>query len=203
MSTSIARSLGISTEDSAAVVDWARLSRRRQYRKRPTHLRLGTLAEGTCRADDWIDGLAWEFRQIRLSRRDHASVQALLRARDTADEANLRDDADLGEEYSEILQALIDVAEGYLLECTQISTSKGDGACFGVWADVEGVERAVQDGEIWQTTAGKHGTTIYETGIGTGYCTRETAPRGELVWTVNDHGNGTLSRNGREIWSVV
>lgn len=44
--------------DPRAAQFYARQAKRRSYRRRSKFLRLGTLAEGTCKAEEWIDGLA-------------------------------------------------------------------------------------------------------------------------------------------------
>jgi hypothetical protein len=66
-----------------------------------------------------------------------------------------------------------------------IGSIEGDGACIGVWADVEAVQEAMQYGV---KIDGEH-TSIEE---------------GDFTVFVSDHGNMTLfDREGKEVWGVV
>lgn len=189
-------------------------------RKRPTTLPLGTYSDASCKAEDRIDGLLPELERLKLLKADRLAVSKLAR-----EYAAFSDDSrahDLGcamhcspaaectcskanddETLDHILSELIQIAENYLPEFCLLGNAEGDGACFGVWADVESAQRAVQDGEIWQAL--DDGTyRLWDAGVTDAL----TVPRGDLYLVVSDHGNVSLYRSigggrSREIWGVV
>lgn len=167
---------------------------------KPRYLSLGTLASGTVKAEDWIDGLRYDLERIRLSKADRKIVREALAEYDKDDGGQDRIDV------SELLDELIQVAENYLQPFCRLGTLEGDGAEFGVWADVESVQN---DDEVWHAVDGRDAEGMSCTEYARyDYARKElerraTAPRGAYVLVVSDHGNCTLYCNGREVWGVV
>jgi hypothetical protein len=173
-------------------------------------LPLGTYTDGSCRAEDRIDALADALLTLHLSRADRPKVIDLPKeARAVV--------ADLSRETSEldeILDELIQVAENYLPEFCRLGNLEGDGACFGVWADVESARQAVQEGEVWAEYERRNGGFVeteyakYHGDQPVLSTIHKYVPKGDLYLVISDHGNVSLYRslgkgNSREIWGVV
>jgi hypothetical protein len=172
--------------------------------KRPRTLPLGVYSDASCRAEDRIDALLPELERLHLLKADRAAVRKLAaeyNALPTSDGPMSALDDEQAEQADGILEELIQVAENYLPEFCLLGNAEGDGACFGVWADVESALQAVKDGEIWQSCARGDGYNKPGT-------IRLDVPRGDLYLVISDHGNVSLYRSigqgkSREIWGVV
>jgi hypothetical protein len=196
----------------------------RTNRTRPRTLPLGTYSDGSCKAEDRIDALLPELERLHLLKADRAAVNRLGREYDALpkgerwnghDEPVIDWTDDQHEQADGILDALIQIAENYLPEFCLLGNAGGDGACFGVWADVESAQRAVSEGEVWAEVDGKDRDGFAETHFAKFHGDQPVAeterlnvPRGDLYLTISDHGNVSLYRsigkgNSREIWGVV
>jgi hypothetical protein len=188
----------------------------RTSRTRPRTLPLGVYSDASCRQDDRIEALQQELDRLHLLKADRAKLRALGREYTALCVVPPEDwDADRAEAADGILNDLIQIAENYLPEFCLLGNAEGDGACFGVWADVESAQRAVSEGEVWAEVDGKDHDGFAETHFAKFHgdqpvtvTERLNVPRGDLYLVVSDHGNVSLYRsigrgNSREIWGVV
>ena len=157
-------------------------------RRKARTLEIGSVSSGTMRSEDLIPTFLWEVKQLRLTRAERGLVNDIERR--SADNGNAND----VETYwqSELadwdIDALFDILGNHVPDYCYFASHPGDGACYGVWVDFDGINEDRHFGEIvdWQN-------------MPTGYT-------GYAV-DVTDHGNVTLfsvSRGrSRELWSVV
>lgn len=152
--------------------------------RKPRMLKPQIISEGTLRPEDLIPAYLDVLEGLRLSREERKTVRVVRAASDHEGyyEGALGDDAD----PSEDLNALADIIESHCAPYCYFGSSEGDGACFGVWVDLETLQRDAEE-ECWR-----------EDGAG-----RHVSPDGRYVRVVSDHGNVSLYRNGKEVWGIV
>ncbi len=192
-------------------------------RKRPRTLPVGVYTDGICKAEDRIDSLLPELQRLHLSKADRVMVRKLAAEyrRDWLTEPDTDDGLAEGPDLDDLLDELVQVAENYLPEFCLLGNLEGDGACFGVWVDVEQAQQAVAEGEVWadhdRQVPVADRSWAYESQ--SGYAKfhgdraidstwREYVPKGDLYLVISDHGNVSLYRSlgkgkSREIWGVV
>ena len=94
------------------------------------------------------------------------------------------DRQDGGEEVEDMFNLLDGWANDYLLPCHYIGATEGDGACFGIWLSWSSLEDAIK--YEFEDTDDKE----------TKVCGRDRV-------TINERGNVTYYRNGKELFSYV
>jgi len=117
---------------------------------------------------------------VRMSREDRRRIQKLSVGWDAMEDEQ--------EHASEVWDDVLDILDTYAPPYCYVGSLVGDGACFGVWVDSEGVEQARRYGDVWEDP--DDGSRM------------PTDADYRLV--VSDHGNMSLySRSGRELWGIV
>jgi hypothetical protein len=158
--------------DRSLVEIEARFKTRRRKIEKPS---MGIYSEGSLRTEDILEGI-----ESLLPLRIVADIRRELRKEDEGIASQiLNEDA-----WSYI--------ENRLPDYTYFGSHPGDGACFGVWADIESVEESARYDEgvikVDDLSEIPHGYTGY-------------------VMHVNDHGNVSFyyrsKRKLRNIWAVV
>jgi len=141
------------------------------------HLQTGVIVEGTTNVEDIIEGLCDDLRRVD----DPEAVK--LAARFEKEVANSSP-----EHYDEILVELENEALSFAPDFTYFGNQEGDGACYGLWADVEAVSEMHHFGELPE------------------YDDVDEDYEG-LACNVTDHGNVSLllvkGSETQELWSVV
>lgn len=145
---------------------------------------VGIFSANTMRDEDIGNAIADLLRPLRLSKSDRQLIRDWDKALAKDEEART-DEEDLGMLCSELWTSL----DEYLPPYTYSGSLEGDGACFGVWPDIDSVLEDLRNGDI-----------INHAGLTTNYS--------GLSVDISDHGNMTLysiSLRGkvREVWSVV
>lgn len=165
-----------------------------------TYPGIGSVSEGTMRPEDLIPAFADVLRMYAPG--VYATLAELyLECFDTNTEW---DDIDI-ETQSDCVSALFDAMDEIAPPFCSFGASEGDGACYGFWPDVEGLNEAAR----W-----RDGVVKVEAGDDWGYlgapaefciCREPIEDRPDYVMSVSDHGNVTLydARTRKEIWSVV
>jgi hypothetical protein len=138
-----------------------------------TYPPIGTVSEGTMRPEDLIPAFLGVIEQYAPDR--YADLCA-----DFDDTA--WDDVDL-EFLSEFLDELFGIMDEIAAPYTYFGASEGDGACYGFWPDIAGLEEDAR----------------YRDGV------VKVSDDIDYVMSVSDHGNVTLydAHTRAEIWSVV
>lgn len=174
-------------------------------RNRPRYLSPGVISEGTLKPADLIPSLLWNLKRLRLTRADRAKVRELEREFGTVENGN--DDSDT---LANVWADLCAVAENYLPDYCSLGGHEGDGACVGVWVNVDAALQDLGDGQLWREVQARNRDGYFETRYQRGDGpVRESVPRGECYLVVSDHGNVSLyqsrgaKRQAREIWGVV
>lgn len=143
-----------------------------------TYPKIGSVSEGTLRAEDLVDTfaseLSYHIKRMRLTRAQRKGFSELLR--DACGDQN--------EKY-EIVDKLQDALSEIAPPYSYFGASEGDGACFGFWPII--------NDELARVAAGDA-------------IPREHW--GEDVLIINDHGNcecGYVDKRGKfhEYWSCV
>lgn len=145
------------------------------------------ISEGTLRPEDLIPACLDVLEGLRLSRDERKTVADI--ARDSDREGYYEDDDNLPEDD---ISNLANILSAHCAPYCYFGSHPGDGACIGVWADLESLERDIEE-ENWRET---------EPEPRQGW-SRRVSPNGRLVRVVSDHGNVSLYRNGREVWGIV
>lgn len=149
------------------------------------YLEIGVRSEGTLKPEDIASALIHDAESIP---EESFSPSLLSDLRAIIEDDHL-------DHIWEVIQDAIDELQGYCPPYCYYGSLDGDGACIGVFPDIEQVEQAVRDGEIHEVSDLADIDAL------------DPAPQvGDLVVIVNDHGNMTLSRieaSTKEIWSVV
>ena len=166
-------------------------------------LELGSISAGTCKAEDLADALIWNLEHVDLTIEHIAAVEWAssrleeLQSDDTYNEPTLGAGTGVLDQ-TEILDNLINVAQGYLPDYCYLGMHENDGADFGVWVISELFEDTTQggfDGSVYRSTTatnsiGEHVPAAYSHYL-----------------AINDHGNCTLwTRDGdtwKECWAIV
>ena len=147
------------------------------------------ISEATLRPEDLTPAYLDVLEGLRLSRDERKTVRDVRVAggREGYYDGNIGD-ADPAED----LVALADIIDAHCAPYCYFGAHEGDGALIGVWADLETLERDI-DEEGWRETEPepRHGWS------------RRVSPDGRMVRVVSDHGNVTLYYRGREVWGVV
>ena len=146
-------------------------------------LSIGEVSSGTLRNEDLASSFAWEIKMLARKEDHPGNKQAML---DLMAELDAIEDFD-AEEASELVNEAIDMLNDYVPSHCYFGTLEGDGACFGVWPDMESVE------ELTKVSDPSELDDL-------------DAEESEAVF-VNDHGNVTLyaryALNGPIAWRVV
>lgn len=178
-------------------------------RKRSTTLPLGTISEGTLRPEDlipaYLDALesirltAHERKQVASIRREFEQTQALKPEEEVTDPLN----ADLIDELANYLEA-------HCPDYAYFGTLEGDGACFGVRANIEQLQEDAVDHDRYlsATDSRTRYANVVKVNAGDAFPTpRPGQPTITHLMEVNDHGNVTLYRRAGtrwiEVWGVV
>lgn len=149
--------------------------------RKPRTLKPQIISEGTLRPEDLIPAYLDVLEGLRLSRDERRTVADI--ARDSEREGYYEDDDNLP---GDDIENLANIIEAHCAPCCYFGAAEGDGACFGVWADLESLDRDIREEGWRETDPGRH-----------------VSPDGRYVRVVSDHGNVSLYRNGREVWGVV
>ena len=168
----------------------------RKRTKKSATLRVGIYSEGTLRPADLALSLSNELACVHLTRKDRGRVTTLgtlAGAYSDYNDEGIRDSSRAYDEvYAMAYDYLCDIANNYLPPYAYFGSSEGDGACIGVWPDVDGVLYDVLQNDLENLDKD-------------GY-----PPKGYagLAADISDHGNVTLwnvRRGGRmvEVWGVV
>lgn len=161
-------------------------------RSKPTTLRLGTISEGTLRPEDLIPAYLSALDGIRLSKAERKTVRDVRYEWERS--AVDYDGAD------ELIEDLTNIIDAHCPDYAYFGTSEGDGACFGVWADIASAQ---------EDARGNPRNIITNDGPDDdGGFPGAAKSRGlDYFLRVNDHGNATLYRRAGnrwiEVWSVV
>lgn len=168
-----------------------------KHPRKPTTLPLGTISEGTLRPEDLIPAYLDTLDGIRLTKAERATVREIRSAFDTFPsgerwnghgEPVIDWNDEQHEQASEFLETLTLTLENHVPDYAYFGTLEGDGACFGVWPDVDS---AKEDADFLHMAGDP----------------MPTSKLIKLVFSVNDHGNVTLYRRSGnrwiEVWSVV
>lgn len=109
-------------------------------KRKPQYLPLGTISEGTMVTEDVGDALVWELSQLRLSREHRKLVREWDKERERLDK---RADAEQWPDVTleDLLDELWDAVDDYAPPYCYVGALEGDGACYGVWPDIEYLER--------------------------------------------------------------
>lgn len=154
-------------------------------RNKPRTLRLGIISEATLNLEDLIPSYLWELERLRLTRPERKVVRDIRRA------SEAEDYYDGGPNPIDDMVELSDILDAHCPPYAHFGSLRDYGACIGVWPSLDSLQRDIED-EGWElrdTDRNGGGTRV--------------SPDGRWRWVVSDHGNGTLYRNGREVWSVV
>lgn len=138
------------------------------------------ISEGTLRPEDLIPAYLDVLEGLRLSREERKTVADI--ARDSDREGYYEDDDNLPEDD---ISNLANILSAHCAPYCYFGSHPGDGACIGVWADLDTLDRDVREDEWRETEPGRH------------------VSLDGLVRVVSDHGNVSLYRNGREVWGIV
>jgi hypothetical protein len=163
------------------------------HRKSRT-LQIGSYSSGTMREEDLIPAFLSAAEDLRLTKEDRATINAIQKR---AEGEEYFDSEDAPDDCSD----LFDLLDRYTPDYTYFGAHPGDGADYGVWI----VEDLMHD-----TTQGSYDGYAHRSDNLPGEDvqeTREAVQAGRTHWLhVNDHGNCTLYRRaGRrwvEVWSV-
>ena len=166
---------------------------------------LGTYGSGSLLANDVAD--AWHAMAVAVGLSDNETVKEL-----TGLSQKLYDTSEDADDYDAVVDELnhaIDEVDTLVNEAlppvyVYAGTHPGDPADFGIWADVEAVEDARQNGEIGEYADYVVHTDEGEVGLGLLHPSRVDDDVSAIV-DVNDHGNMTLyvrSDDGSE-WVVA
>lgn len=141
-------------------------------------LTTGVISEGVCNPRVVVLALRDELARLDTLEADVAVAEIDQKLFDCCDEH-------VGEVLEQAEEAIIDLLPPY----TYLGNQEGDGACYGLWADVEQVLEEVRHGEIPQLDDVDDDYAGY-------------------VVNITDHGNVSLihhSKGGetQEIWGVV
>ena len=143
----------------------------------------GTVSYGTLRNEDLLSAFASELESCcEKHDADISQYVKLIKAAYEIDPDH--------ENASEIVNDLIDSLNDFAAPYSYFGNLPGDGADFGFWPDIDGLEMAVSDGEVTKVSD-----------------LSEASDPGEYM-LVNDHGNvtfGYVKDNGEfvETWSCV
>jgi hypothetical protein len=151
-------------------------------RKRSSTLPIGAISEGTLRPEDLIPAFLYELERLRLTKAERATVREV--------NALVNDqgyDGTLG--LMEMCEDLTTILENHVPDYCYFGTLEGDGACFGVWPDMDSLENdeivKVDDLVLLDSA-----TEMLR-----------------YAQVVSDHGNLSLYRRAGnrwiEVWSVV
>jgi len=171
------------------------MSTTKKRTKKQATLRVGIYSEGTLRPADLALSLANELSRVHLTRKDRGRVTTLGTLAGAYSDYNNEGRRDSSRAYDEVYadayDELYDIANNYLPPYAYFGSSEGDGACIGVWPDIQSAKEDCLYGDL----------SVVNDGI---------APDRHvgLALEINDHGNVTLwsvRRGGRmsEVWSVV
>jgi hypothetical protein len=157
-------------------------------RTKPTTLAIGSISNGTLRAEDLIPAMLDALEPLRLTRAERNIIQ---RARIQHDYLEQDREAELDESLTD----LYTIADDHCPDYCYCGATEGDGAEIGVWPNHDSIADDIHGGTIRACTD----------------CNVPDDPPGDTDQThahcVNDHGNSTLYRRaGRrwvECWSVV
>lgn len=165
-------------------------------RSKPTTLPIGTISEGTLRAEDLIPAYLAALGSIRLTKTERATVRLVQREFS----AQLAEESVYSATFDDLnlIEDLIGILDNHCPPYTYFGTLEGDGAHFGVWISEDALREAKEDGEIIVDDGG--GLTPEEY--------REATKHRRYLLCISDHGNMTLykgwgSRHSSEVWSVV
>lgn len=146
---------------------------------------MGSISSGTMLPEDLIPTFTFELLRMRgISRAHRARARAIESA---CEEENYYE----GDDVNIDLESLFDMLECYAPEFFYFGSHPGDGADYGYWLSEEWAQQLEDDD-----------------GLRVGDTSEIPAEHVGLVAVVNDHGNVTLYRRGRnhrlyEIWSIV
>lgn len=144
--------------------------------RKPRTIKPQIISEGTLRTEDLIPAYLDVLEGLRLSRDERKTVREVEAFVARGD----------GDYYGEDVDALADIIEAHCAPYCYFGSHPGDGACIGVWADIDTLQRDVEEENWRETEPGRH-----------------VSPNGRTVRVVSDHGNVSLYRNGREVWGIV
>lgn len=180
--------------------------RRRQARRRPRVLSVGTISHGTLRMEDLIPALAGELDRLQLSRAERKAVrEALSWDPDTGcvhGEPHAPVCADCETEPDDLYEALTEIADAHVPDYCYFGAHEGDGADIGVWVSWDAIDEA---------GFGKYPELVRSRKDIDARTIAREHPDATHALEVNDHGNATLYRKvrrgrgytWREVWSVV
>lgn len=142
-----------------------------------SYLEIGVISEGTLRCEDIIDSMLSALKGL-----DSPEAKAVV-------ERYEHDLETIHEEHlAEMRSELEDEMFEFIPPYTYFGSIDGDGACIGVWPDIDMVQQEIREGEL------KDFQEADDTFVGT-------------VANITDHGNVSLLKFNKgqteEIWSVV
>lgn len=104
-------------------------------------LPIGTISEGTLKAEDLIPEFLGALKLVKLSREERKLARVVeSHYRNRPHETDNVEDVDL--------DTLHEILSNHAPEYCYFGTHPGDGAHFGVWVDWNSIDMAVADGEM-------------------------------------------------------
>lgn len=167
-------------------------------RSKPTTLPLGTISEGTLRPEDLIPAYLSALEGLRLTKAERATVRLAQReCKRYASPVSNNSVYSLEFDDLDLVGDLTAILESHVPDYAYFGTLEGDGACFGVWANIELLEEDARDATVIKTDGPPTRVSALPSGL-----------RARTHWmSVSDHGNVTLYRRAGnrwiEVWSVV
>ena len=162
------------------------------------HLRLGSISTGTLVTRDLAEAFVFELKRLARDDTEDPQRKASVDAALAAVAPLLGDDeANTGAAGMDALDVFVnetapDLLQSYCAPYTYFGSHMGDGADFGVWADIDSLEEAARfsDG-VLKVDAGDEWP--------------ELPADVDYVMEVNDHGNVTLfdARSSQALWAAV
>jgi len=140
-------------------------------------LDVGVISEGTLKSEDMLRNLADALEPVAEYDADSFTDErsTVRHARNIADHVDAFDKSEIDDVIFELYNALDNHAPMYC----HVGAHDGDGACIGVFPNIERVQDAAQDGEV---------LTVDDLGE----VDPAEAVQYEAVAVVNDHGNMSL-----------
>lgn len=135
-------------------------------------LSIGPVSEGTLRTQDLLDTLGYKLSRVAENDEDKQFADQCAEMSKKLEDGLLGPYAD----PKEMLQDLMDKLGEYVPAYCYFGANEGDGACFGVWPDIEAVEDDVHAAEILKVSDLSEAEGI----------------DADTVVVVNDHGNVAL-----------
>lgn len=175
---------------------------RRTARRKPTTLPLGTISEATLRPEHLIPAYLGALDGIRLSQVERATIRQINRRWVMLKCLVLTEEQI--DEVSEMLDDLTAILESHTPDYAYFGTLEGDGACFGVWPNIEQAReecKTINAGDCRHERSYRINTSSRRC-FDCGFQFNPADWRGPIL-EVTDHGNVTLYRREGNRWVEV